>query len=327
MARTATAKKTVAPKTATKRRGANGKSNGKNGRRKKNGKNGKPVDPSKLTLPPKERRELASKRANSLRNRIRKLPIIDDIYLWMKQSYPMSEISKLIHAQGYLEDVDHKVLVNTLKQMALKTMTPAELAAGKMPNYVLESLDKLKQGIKEIEEAGWLFSSQKAILEKCMRDMMELLALPPNWDLIPKEEIPPEAQMIFRSARAIVLNAQEAGMPEGMPLSFYLMASDVYARMLHHVEGLRKLIKTSAEIKLELGGNEEKVQETTHEAQLAEFTKKHFRGKQVVYDVLSDPKSRRRVGNVFLKIVENVRLQESLEQGEKMLPEGEPSDN
>lgn len=314
MARQNTAKKQLsAPKKTTE------KPVKKRGRRP-NREGGNGVNRSKLTVSQKHEKILTNA------EKVRRIPIIDDVYLWMKQGYPVSEIARLIHSQGFLENMNHKLLVATLAHLAQKALTPAELAAGRMPNHVLKALEKLQKGIQEVDEAGWLYQRQKQILEAGMRDILDILSLPPNWDLIPKKDIPKEEEHLYRSARAIVINAQEAGAPEGMPLSFYLMASDVYTKMLIHVEGLRKLLRTSVDIKLDLGGDLDKQEETSNEARLAEFTRKHFPGKQVVYDVLSDPKSRRRVGNVFTKIVENVRLQEAIEKCGK-IPTGEKIEN
>ncbi len=247
-------------------------------------------------------------------DRLEALSIKDDIYDWVKHGISPGEIAKNIQSQGHLTDVRLTDLAKVVRRLIAR-LTPGQILTNRLPDYTIRAIERVRAGLDETEEAGILYLTQKHVLDIVMSDLVELMSLPLNWESVKAEEIPEDKIEYYKCARAIKRNAvSEGGLPDGMPLSFYLMASDVYARMLQHMDGLRKLLKTSSEIKVDLFGSMENREEIDHEARLLEFAKKTYPGKKVVYDVLSDPKKRRRVGNVFLKIVENLNLQKAIEE-------------
>lgn len=97
---------------------------------------------------------------------LRKLPCYQELHSKLSKGRPVAEVADFIREQRkMLQDVPRDKLIALLKEYRA-TLNPADVLGGFAPEEVRDARAKVEEGINELDELGFLYTTQKERIQE-----------------------------------------------------------------------------------------------------------------------------------------------------------------
>ncbi|MFC1482196.1 hypothetical protein ACFL51_00160 [Myxococcota bacterium] len=209
------------------------------------------------------------------------------------------EIARRIHDQGFLKDVKLHTVRQRVVTYRERHMTPVEIAATRGAPAVLEAVEKIKTGLDSIEVAQRAIEDQ----ERHLASYDQLLD--PMMEMFERIVHDPEADQESRDARLMEFVQSGALDQIGKLMSRMDKSFSEVSKAALRIAQQRDILGLSS-------ANPEE-SEAVMEARISEVVMRRAPGRRDVHEVLTDPKRRKKVLNLFERVLADRGIQKAME--------------
>ena len=237
--------------------------------------------------------------------RIRKLPIFTDVVEWIKEGHSAAEVTRRIHANGFLEEVPFELLRQEVTRYVTNVMDPGEaLDVRQMSTLQAMSGEALANSVGELLELGDIYRIEKVML-------CQATGLRPGPGTVGSEEPVGSDVVALPTPAEGGLEGEpqthEAGLHAGVRPKTFGDVRELLAEMRH-------TLRIHGSLRERLGGLDRGGPEgikTTLEERLAGVVKSRFAGRADVQEALLDPRRRTKILGVLHRFLTSERSQDA----------------
>jgi len=257
--------------------------------------------------------------------RIRSLPIIDEVVTCIKRGWPDIEVARFIHTEGHLTEVPEDNLRREVRRYRTRVLKPFEVAEEHLSEGTMQAIHEVRHGLDELQAIDKNVKKHEAVLDRVYKAIMVMTS--------PAEPAPqgaaegatdkPQPAAQARAPVDVPPKYREAeGLPDELARAYLMAGNFPFKQLTKAMDEISKSALRSAQIKALLGITEmsnpmvrEEREQAQDEETIVAYSRRRFVGRADAQRVLQDPESRAKITTLFQRAMTDGLLHRDMEAG------------